>query len=52
LTINITELNNNYCPECFEVSGKKRYDFDEVIDSKPETIKYRCEDCGMIIDCG
>jgi hypothetical protein len=44
-------LNNNYCPECFEVSGKKRYDFEEVKNLKIESTKYRCEDCGMIINC-
>ena len=52
LTINANELNNRYCPECFEVSGKKKYDFQEVEESKTETIQYRCEDCGMLIDCG
>ena len=51
LTINANELNNKYCPECFEESGKKRYDFEEVNDSKIGIIQYRCEDCGAIIDC-
>jgi hypothetical protein len=52
LIISAHELNNGYCPECFEVSGKKRYDFGEVKESKAETIQYRCEDCGIIVDCG
>ncbi len=51
LTITANELNNGYCPECFETSGKRRYDFEEVRATKTETVKYRCEDCGAIIDC-
>jgi ribosomal protein S27AE len=52
LTINADELDNKYCPECFEVSGKKRYDFEEVEDSKIASTQHRCEDCGMVIACG
>jgi hypothetical protein len=44
-------LTNRYCPECFEESGKKRYDFEEVLESKQEHIQYRCEDCGALIEC-
>jgi hypothetical protein len=51
LTIKINELSNRYCPECFEVSGKKRYEFEEVKDAETGTVQYRCEDCGVIIDC-
>jgi predicted RNA-binding Zn-ribbon protein involved in translation (DUF1610 family) len=51
LTINANELSNRYCPECFEVSGKKRYDFAEVKEQKKESVQYRCEDCGVLIEC-
>jgi hypothetical protein len=51
LTIKVNELSNSYCPECFEVSGKKRYEFEAVNDEKTEIIQYRCEDCGVVIDC-
>jgi hypothetical protein len=47
----VNELNNRYCPECFEVTGKKRYDFEEVKEPKKEITQYRCEDCGIIVDC-
>lgn len=48
LTIKADELEFDYCPECFEVSGKKRYDF-EPVKSVPKT-QYRCESCGAIIE--
>jgi ribosomal protein L44E len=48
LTIKEEELNNNYCPECYESSGKKHAEF-EVIETK-ENIRYRCEDCHTIIE--
>ena len=51
LTIDPNELRNRYCPECFEVTGKKRFDFEEVDDMKVELTQYRCEDCGVTIDC-
>jgi predicted RNA-binding Zn-ribbon protein involved in translation (DUF1610 family) len=51
LTISMSELSNRYCPECFEVSGKKRYDFEAVEDTKTVIVQYRCEDCGVMIDC-
>jgi hypothetical protein len=44
------ELSHRYCPECFEVSGKKQFDFEEVIDVKTDITQYRCEDCGAMID--
>jgi predicted RNA-binding Zn-ribbon protein involved in translation (DUF1610 family) len=50
LTIKANELINRYCPECFEASGKKRYDFEEVKDVQTEMARYRCEDCGIMID--
>lgn len=48
LTLTANELRGDYCPECFETSGKKQYDF-EAIESLEDT-KYRCEQCGAIIE--
>ena len=50
LTINANELTRGYCPECFEVRGKKRYAFEEVPEVNATTAHYRCEDCGVVID--
>lgn len=51
LTIKADELSQRYCPECFETSGKKRYDFEEVTEANQDITQYRCEDCGVIITC-
>ena len=51
LTIKSDELSERYCPECFETSGKRRYDFEDVVDTTVNVTQYRCEDCGVIIDC-
>jgi len=48
LTINADELTSRYCPECFESSQKKRYDFDEVVEVTDDIARYRCEDCGAM----
>ncbi len=48
LTIKEDELDLDYCPECFEAEGKKRYDF-ETIESQ-NTTRYRCESCHAIIE--
>jgi len=50
LTIKADELETKYCPECFEVEGVRRYDFDEVSMSGSTVTRYRCEDCGVIIE--
>ncbi|ETW92983.1 MAG: hypothetical protein ETSY1_41235 [Candidatus Entotheonella factor] len=50
LTIPADELTSRYCPECFESSGKRRYDFDEVADATDGVTRYRCEDCGVMIE--
>jgi hypothetical protein len=42
------DLGDGYCPECFEVYGEKRYDFDEMA-AIGEGARYRCEDCGAIV---
>jgi hypothetical protein len=48
LTMDSEDLGDDCCPECFEVSGEKRYDFDEMA-AIGEGARYRCEDCGAIV---
>lgn len=50
LTITADELPARYCPECFEASNKKRYDFEEIAAAESTIAHYRCEDCGVLID--
>ncbi len=51
LTIETNELGDGYCPECFESRGEKRYNFEEMEGGLAEGARYRCEECGVIIDC-
>ena len=50
LTIKPSELEQRWCPECYERTGRRRSDFDEVADDA--TVQYRCEDCGALITAG
>ena len=50
LTIDPRELGDNHCPECYEVYGEKRSDFEPVEDKQAAIVRYRCEDCGVTID--
>jgi len=50
LTITADELKQGFCPECFERNGDKHYDFEEIEFTKPVSIQYKCEDCGVIIE--
>jgi len=50
LTIDPEELGDNYCPECYEVDGERHYDFETIEDKQAGMVRYRCEDCGIIID--
>lgn len=49
LTIAAEELGDGYCPECYEETGRKRTDFEKVESNSQELTRYRCEDCGVII---
>jgi hypothetical protein len=49
LTISRAELQGSYCPECFDRSGARHYDFDEVNEDKASASRYRCEQCGVIV---
>jgi rubredoxin len=50
LTIIPDELPEGYCPECFENSGVKRYDFEDVVGAGSTAPRYRCEQCGVIFE--
>lgn len=50
LTINADDLTSRYCPECFETSNIKRYDFEEIVAVATGIVRYRCEECGVIIE--
>lgn len=52
LTIGSEELGKSFCPECFEARGEKRYDFEEIVEASTGVQRYRCEDCGIIIESG
>ncbi len=49
LTITLEELGKNYCPECYDATGKKRYDFEKITLNPSNVSQYRCEDCGITI---
>jgi hypothetical protein len=51
LTIDAGEVGSGYCPECFEAEGQKRYDFQPVISESVSFVRYRCEECGIQIEC-
>ena len=50
LTIDPEELGDNHCPECYEVHGEKRNDFEAVEEVEKTIARYRCEDCGVMIE--
>lgn len=50
LTINAQELGGDCCPECFEGTGLEHYEFDVVENPKAGVVRYRCEECGVIIE--
>jgi hypothetical protein len=49
LTISGEELGDGFCPECFDGSGSKRYEFERIEASEAAGARYRCEECGLII---
>ena len=50
LTIDADELSDSYCPECYETTGYKKFDFDDVVSATSKMIRYKCEDCGVVIE--
>jgi len=51
LTLDGEELGDGHCPECFDRSGRRHYDFDEVDSAGSNAVSYRCEECGVIVKC-
>ena len=49
LTLDREELADGYCPECFQTSGEKRYEFEAIEPADRGVARYRCEDCGAIV---
>jgi hypothetical protein len=49
LTLAAEDLKDGFCPECFDTSGNRRYDFEEVKSPEEPAARYRCDDCGVII---
>ena len=49
LTIGKEELAGGYCPECYEVYGVKRRDFEHLEPEDDGETRYSCEKCGAII---
>lgn len=49
LTLDVDELGDGYCPECFENHGKKHYEFEEVEAAEKGVARYRCVECGIIV---
>jgi hypothetical protein len=50
LTLDAQELGDSHCPECFETSGRRYYEFEEM-EMPAAGATYRCEDCGIIVKC-
>ncbi len=50
LTISPRELQGGCCPECYATDGTKRYEFDEIEARDKGRVRYRCEECGAIIE--
>ena len=50
LTISAEELSGGACPECYERSGRRRKDFEEIA-LKAGPPQYRCEGCGILVAC-
>ena len=51
LTLDAEELGNGHCPECFERSGKRHFEFEELETTGAGAATYRCEECGVIVKC-
>lgn len=52
LTISAEELGDSHCPECFEERGERLSDFEEVPADEKAPVRYRCEECGVVIESG
>ncbi len=50
LTMTAEELGNGCCPECYDRWGKRHVDFEKLVPPENDTVRYRCEDCGAIVE--
>lgn len=50
LVISAHELGSGCCPECYAVGGDRHYDFEPLAPIEEEITKYRCEQCGAVIE--
>jgi len=50
LVISKEELADGYCPECYEQRGVRHYEFEDVEPEQGPAVRYRCEDCGAVIE--
>ncbi|MBI9085029.1 MAG: hypothetical protein JEZ11_15655 [Desulfobacterales bacterium] len=50
LTIRADDIGEGPCPECLEATGRRQYDFEPVSEVMDVAVRYRCEDCGAMID--
>ena len=50
LVISAKELGGGCCPECYAVDGERHYDFESLAAAEEEITKYRCEQCGVLIE--
>jgi hypothetical protein len=49
LTMDEKDLSGDYCPECYEVEGVRRREFETVENKVDDKTRYACETCGAII---
>jgi len=49
LTIDEADLVDGFCPECYEVHGVRRSDFEPIEAKSDNDTQYSCETCGAII---
>jgi len=49
LTLAAEELGDGHCPECFDSSGTKHFEFEELTHAGGQGARYRCEECGIVI---
>ena len=49
LTLAAEDLGDGHCPECFDSSGIKNFDFEELAQTGGSGARYRCEECGIVI---
>jgi|RhiMetdeSRZDD1v2_1073273.scaffolds.fasta_scaffold184203_3 hypothetical protein len=41
---------SGYCPECLATNKTKRYDFEDLATGDSGSPRYRCEECGILIE--